>query len=88
VKLNKKDDKFSIIKNARKLKDKTFHGNNRNLFISDDVPAEIRKIRKLILVKRDKLRKIPRYEARISKGIQTNLFVKRACGSITKYSFS
>ena len=26
VTLNKKDDKFSIIKNASKLKDKTFHG--------------------------------------------------------------
>ena len=88
VTLNKKDDKFSIIKNASKLKDKTFHGNNSNLFISDDVPAEIRKIRKLILAKRDKLRKIPRYEAWISKGIQTNLFVKRPDGSITKYSFS
>ena len=52
------------------------------------MPAEICKICKLILVKQDKLRKIPRYEAWISKGIQTNLFVKRPDGSITKYSFS
>ena len=50
--------------------------------------AEIGKIRKLILAKRDKLRKILRYVAWISKGIQTNLFVKRPDGSITKYSFS
>ena len=39
-------------------------------------------------MKWDKLRKIPRYEAWMSKGIQTNLFVKRPDGSITKYSFS
>ena len=88
VTLNKKNDKFSIIKNSSKLKDKTFHGNNSNLFISDDVPAKIRKIRKLILAKRDKLWKITIYEAWISKGIQTNLFVKRPDGSITKYPFS
>ena len=34
------------------------------------------------------MRKIPKYEAWISKGIQTNLFVKRPDGSITKYLFS
>ena len=55
VTLNKKDNKFSIIKIASKLKDKTFHGNKGNLFICNDLPAEIRKICKLILVKLDKL---------------------------------
>jgi len=43
VTLNKKDDMFTIIKNARKLKDKISHANNISLFISDDVSAEIRK---------------------------------------------
>ena len=85
VTLNKKDNKFSIIKNASKLKDKTFHRSNSNLFVSDDIPAKIRKIRKLLQVKQDKF---PRYEAWISKGIQTNLFLKRDDGSLTKCSFS
>lgn len=88
VTLNKKDDKFAILKNASKLKDKTFPGNNSNLFISDDVPTEIRKVRKLLLVKRDKLRKDHGCDAWISKGFQPNLLVKRPDGSITKYTFN
>ena len=58
------------------------------MFISDDISAEIRKIHKLLWVKRDKLRKVHEYDAWILRGIQSNLFVNRTDGSVTKYSFS
>lgn len=84
VEVSDKKSKIDILKNAKKLKGKAV-SSFRDIYLSDDVPAEVRKARNDLLIKRAKLRKLG-IDAWISKTFPPVLLFNRPNGTRAKYS--
>ena len=84
VEVSDKEFKIDILKNAKKLKGKAV-SSFRDIYLSDDVPAEVRKARNDLLIKRAKLRKLG-IDAWISKTFPPVLLFNRPNGTRAKYS--
>ena len=84
VEVSDKKSKIDILKNAKKLKGKAV-SSFRDIYLSDDVPAEVRKARNDLLIKRVKLRKLG-IDAWISKTFPPVLLFNRPNGTRAKYS--
>lgn len=84
VEVADKDEKMRILKCAKKLRGKTIAGFH-DIYISDDAPPEIRKMRNDLLRKKIKLREIG-IEAWVSKSFPPTLNFNRLNGSLAKYS--
>jgi predicted CoA-binding protein len=84
VEVSDKEFKIDILKNAKKLKGKAL-SSLRDIYLSDDVPAEVLKARNDLLIKRVKLRKLLIY-AWISKTFPPVLLFNRPNGTCSKYS--